>query len=92
MQFHVACRQLLKQLLIDNELTRRRVGADIYLLGQLNIGSREALWINPLERPSGSLPAGFTALDPGEPRRLSFLLRFGCKSTPPSGFVQSLLL
>ena len=63
MQFHVAGRQLVKQLLIDNEFTRG-IGADIDLLRKLNIGSREALWVNALEGPSGSLPAGFTSLDP----------------------------
>ena len=45
---------MLKQLRIDNELTRG-IGADIDLLRKLNIGSRKALGINALKRPSGSL-------------------------------------
>jgi hypothetical protein len=57
---------LLKQLRIDNEFTggASRTGADIDLLGQLDIGSRKAFGINPFESPGGSLPAGFSALDP----------------------------
>src|SRR5215510_12750505 len=40
----------------------RRIGTDIDLLGQLNVGSREALGINALEGPRGSLPSRFSAL------------------------------
>jgi hypothetical protein len=64
MQLPVALGQSLKKLSINNKLIRE-IGADIDLLSELDIGSREAFWINAFKRPSGSLPAEFSTLDPG---------------------------
>ena len=70
-----------------HELARQvsRTGADIDLLGELDIGSREPFRINAFECPGGSLPAGFSALDPGESRLQP--LRLGLFIVPQnSGF------